>query len=149
IIGLVFSYRDITQRVRAERRLQTLAEISRLTANAQLDLAAIMDHSAKTMAQFYGDDCMIRILAGEPDELETVAYHHVDPLANRLLANLVVGVRQFIDQKANATILKEKKPLLITGGPKVLKARIPENLRGLLDHYPVHSWVVAPLRIAG
>jgi PAS domain S-box-containing protein len=140
---------DITDRVRAESRLRALADTSRLVAEGRLDLQTILDNATRMVAEFCQDGCIIRLVGAELPGLETVSYHHVDPRAQRHLRELIPQIRDYLDQGAAKQVLRERGPVLISGTVEEMRARLHPRVRGLLDEFPLHAWIVAPLRVAG
>ena len=92
-IGRVFSYRNVTDRVQAldslhksetqirlqTSRLKVLADASKTFAEARLELAPILEYSAKIIAEHFQEGCIIRLFSNDRSRLDVVAFHHVDP----------------------------------------------------------------------
>lgn len=153
---LVFTgfVRDITERKKNEKlirkgaeQIQALVETSRDLIASRLDLDKILDATVKRVAEYFHDGCVVRLFSEDGMRLNTVAFSHVDPIAESYLKPLLEQAHGFIDKHASAEILASGKPISVSGPLDEIRARLSPEHAEVLDRYPVHSWVIVPLRL--
>jgi PAS domain S-box-containing protein len=154
IIGRVFSYRDITEQVRAERsqrdlaeRSRTLAECSHKLAGARLDPGATLAQAALTMSRLLGDGCVIRLASADRTRLEPVAYHHRDRQADELLGALLRGTSTRVGEGYIGRVALEGQTAFVPkAGLEFARAALLRQYWPYLDRYSIHSWIFVPMR---
>jgi PAS domain S-box-containing protein len=147
--------RDVTERknnekmlMESSRRIRALFETSRSFAEARLNLSQIFDSIASSVSEYFQDGCVVRLFSEDSAQLKTVAFHHVDTDARYLLAPVLAQVHDFIDRKSTEEILRTGKPVLVAGSPDQMRSRLSPEHWPLLVRFPVHSWIIVPLRVA-
>ena len=107
VVGRVWSFRDVTEYRKSDERvhrysttLRALAEASRTLAEARLDQSAILDATARWIADLLEDGCVVRLLSTEHPGIDTVAFHHHDPEIERLLGPPLWASHAFFDELA-------------------------------------------------
>lgn len=156
IIGRVFSYRDITSRKRNEEiirqnlnQIHALEEISRTLAEARFDLPTILNSLAVKVASFFEDACILRLFNEDKTKLDTITFHHSDSDVRKLMSDMIGGEHSIIDQLSTIEMLKFERPVLVSGTPEEMHARVDAKFGPIFDRFPIHSWIIAPLRVAG
>jgi PAS domain S-box-containing protein len=154
-IGRVFSYRDVSERIRFEERLQVHAErqnmvteISRLITRARFNREKIIDCIVKRLAKYFNDGVIVRLFPGDRGEIETMSYFHSDESVMQLLRVSAVEKGDHCKIPALAEMLQTGRTLLLTGNEEI-KKKISESYMELANRYGIHCWLNAPLRVAG
>jgi signal transduction histidine kinase len=139
-LGRVFSYRDITERCQAEvktrryaSRLKALADVSRLFAEARLDVPAVLQVAVRQVAELFQGGALVHLCADGQPRLKVVAQHHSDPAVLGLMGKLQENV--FLDERIT-------RELVDLGGAARVIAPTPWSLQE-------QAWLVVPLRVAG
>lgn len=156
IVGRVFCYRDVTDRMRQEERnrlqaarARLLADASRTFAEARLDFRKITESAVRWAAEFFRDGSLIRVVSGGKGEVETAAFHHVDPDALAVMREILPKDREFIDLLSGAEVLRTGKPVRVAVTPEEARRRLRHDVHAVLEKFPLHSWLSVPLRVAG
>jgi len=147
---------DISIRKRAEEQihqysnqLKVLADISRSFAEARLDLNRTLDITVRKLAEYFQEGCFVRLFSEDQSEISTKAVYHGDPELHELMKRVLLGSRTFIDETSGNELLKTGKPILFAGTAEQARLRIKPQYWSYLERYPVHTWIIAPLRVAG
>lgn len=155
ITGRVFCYRDVSERYHHEEEVQLLACRARVLADAsraisedRLDFDKVVMSVARRAAEFYRDGSVVRMFT-PGGAVRTVAFHHVDAEALRVMGDLLPQDSEFIDLLAGPELLRTGEPVLVAVTPAEAAARLRPEFRPLLERFPLHSWVSVPLRVAG
>ncbi|MFL5814318.1 MAG: PAS domain S-box protein [Bdellovibrionia bacterium] len=147
--------RDISERKHSEAlirhgaaQIRALVEVSRDVIAAGLDLGRVLNAVVTRVSAYFQDGCVIRLFSEDYTRLNTVAFRHFDPKAEEFLRPWFEGANEFIDKGATPDLLKEGRPVSVSGPVEEIRKRIAPELWPVFDHYPVHSWVIVPLRMA-
>jgi PAS domain S-box-containing protein len=147
--------RDISERKHSEAlirqgaaQIKALVELSRDVIAAGLDLSRVLDAVVTRVSAYFQDGCVIRLFGEDHNRLNTVAFRHFDPKAEEFLRQWFEGAKEFIDRGATPDLLKEGRPVSVSGSVEEIRKRIAPKYWPVFDHYPVHSWVIVPLRMA-
>ncbi|MFZ5481808.1 MAG: GAF domain-containing protein [Myxococcota bacterium] len=135
---------DITQHLRAERRLQVLSAASHAFART-FELGDLYREIARCLAEGMGDACVVSIV--EDGRLRDVAAHHGDPEVARRLAGRV-GSDRPADGGLFGTVLAKGEPVLVRSAGPVADAVRALDPAG--DEFAgAHSVLAVPLHDAG
>lgn len=148
--------RDITERRRIEQeerqqaaRRETLAEISQALANVGLDTQAVFDTIARYTAEHIGDSCVIRLLSGDGQWLNLVAFHHPIPEVATTLRSTYISPMP-TNQEWFGQVLQTGKSLLL---PVITEQQVntllPAEFQLVAGRFRLHSALVVPLRAEG
>ncbi len=147
--------RDISERKRIEQeerqhaaRRETLAEISDALANVGLDTQAVFDTIARYTAEHIGDSCAIRLLSGDKQWLNLVAFHHPVPETATLLKPAYL-IPMPVDQEWFRQVLETEKSILLPVITEEQFKLLPAGDQLVAGRFRVHSALVVPLRADG
>jgi PAS domain S-box-containing protein len=147
--------RDISERKQSEAlirhgaaQIQALVEVSRDVIAAGLDLDRVLNAVVTRVSKYFQDGCMIRLFNEDHSQLNTVAFSHFEPKAEEFLRPWLERANQFIDQGATPDLLKEGRPVSVTGTVEQMRKRLAPEYWPVFDRFPIHSWVIVPLRRA-
>jgi PAS domain S-box-containing protein len=149
--------RDITARKLAEEtlyknavRTQALAELSRALAAVHLDYQAVLDATARSITEFIGDACAIRLVSDNEQWLELASLYHPDEKTLSYLRMMLETNPLRTDEGLGGQVLRSGQPVLLpTIPPERLKAIVPPAASPILEHMSIHSLLVVPLRAQG
>jgi PAS domain S-box-containing protein len=149
--GLVFTgfIRDMSELKRYQERLQVLADASRTLAEARLELRPVFQVTARIIAEALREGCIVRLFSKDRTQLETVAYHHVEPELEQLMERMLPHAAKFIDQQSTETLLRTGKAVVVSVSLDQARQRIRKEFWPILERYPFHSWIMVPLRVGG
>jgi PAS domain S-box-containing protein len=142
--------RDTTRLHPSSRRLDVLAEASRVFAEASLDLQTVLDTAVRRLAEWVGDACIIRLLSDDGEWLETAALYHADPRARAFVAEMSGADRHRLDAMPSGQVVRTGKPMLVAEVPQdSIRDRISPEYWPYLDRFAIHSLLAVPLRARG
>ena len=133
----------------AEERSRLMADISREFGEARLQLKTIYEIVAKEVAEFFEDGSIVRMFPYEGEDSKTVAFHHSDEAVLQVMRDTLPNTNAIADLEAKDELMRTGKALRVTVDPKELLKRLDPKVWPIVEKYPVHSWMVAPLWIAG
>jgi signal transduction histidine kinase len=156
-IGRVFSYRDITARKQDEAkihsqalRLKTLADVSRILAEAKLESKTILNITAAKIADLLGDGCIIRLLSENRAKLITHAFHDREcdylQFMRITLFNTSIGSQEGPEGLA----IQTRKTVVKAVTSSEIDETILLHEFGLSKTpFTTSSWLAAPMQVAG
>lgn len=152
VIGRVFSYRDITARIRNEEQIHRYSEQAKLLADAskafteaRLDRSSVLKAVCGWLARYTQDGVIIRLI--EKGMLSVSCFEHSSAAVTEDLRRSLPAQVEDIEAPAVREMLKSGKPLLIK--EKLIRSKVSRGFHALLDRYPIHCWLNIPLRVAG
>ncbi len=152
----VFGF-EVTDQVRARRetekpigpggeRMELLAEVSHLFAEAAFDQQAILDTAARYGAGQTGDTCAIRLLSDDDKWLVPVALYPTAPGTRHHVRAWLTGSSLPVDAKHRLWMTRSDEPLSIRGyTPEEYRATIGPAAR-FMEQLGAQSILVVPLR---
>ena len=149
---------DITERKRAEaqinayaQRLEVLARVSRIFAEAGTDYQAVLQLVACTITDLLSDTCTIRLLSDDGQWLNLVTIYDPDPEALALQRTIIDQAPLNINNPHPAQqILVSGQPLFLPVIDRTqLRPTLPSEARQALDRIGSHSMLVVPLTAYG
>ncbi len=140
--------RDITQEKQAARRLDVLANASRVFAGAASDVRSGFEGIARHVAELIGDMCSIRLLSADRQAFEApLGIWDVNPSYRELLRD---NPSIASSEAVGLQILKSGKPFVMSSvEPHAIADQIAPSLRSLVEQLGVHSAMVVPLEAEG
>jgi GAF domain-containing protein len=135
------------QAQRHAARMQALAEISQAMAAAQLDLQDILETTAHRVAELIGDNCSIRLLSADGQWLEIAAFHHTDPEARAMAAEVQAVRRLPAGQGYFGRVLQSGQPLFVPDASGEKIGSIYPATAPYYDRFRIRSFIIAPLRV--
>jgi PAS domain S-box-containing protein len=155
--GIILFSEVITQRKQAEaqiqvqaKRLQVLADASRVFAEVSTDYQMMLERVAHTAARQLGAFCIVRLLSDDGQWLEPMIIHHQDPAVQEVLQSLIENIRVHVDDPKNPAVqvVRRGQPLLMPViDPERMRVSLPPEIWPLFDLLHPHSLVVTPLQI--
>jgi len=153
IAGVICISTFITERIRAEEqarraayRVETQLEITRMLAEAKLDVQAIMDQLAFCTAELIGDACIVTRYDEEQQLLVPVSYHHADPAVDEFMGEIAASpsnVQMAAAEKAAST----GRPVLIGQvAEQETTGCCSPDFKPYLERSSVHSLLVVPIK---
>lgn len=152
--GVICISAFITERIRAEEqarraahRIETQLEITRILAEAQLDVQAIMDQLAFCTAELIGDACIVARHDEEEQLLVPVSHHYADPAADEFMGEIAAASPSNAQMAAAAKAASTGKPVLIPELTEIVTAnRFSPDFRPYLERFGVYSLLVVPIK---
>jgi PAS domain S-box-containing protein len=130
--GILVYAHETTAEHRSRERMHMLAQAAREIAGSVLEPATAYARIARTLAEALRDACAIRVL-GDDGLAETVAYHHVDPGADR-------AIDAQATERLTAPVFATAQPLILD--ETWLRPTDPER-------FPLLSAMALPMLAAG
>jgi PAS domain S-box-containing protein len=157
ITGYVSVNRDIAERKQAEQELrnnsaraQMLAEISGALAAVHLDYQTVLDTIARRMVELIGDLCSIHLLSEDGQWFDLAAVYHPDPDGLAFFREMLMDTRTHVDEGLSGRVIQTGQALALPiTSPEQIKATLNAKYWPLLERFPIHSILVAPLRAQG
>lgn len=149
--GIVVTWRDITERIQMEKRLQQELKRSKMLSlfaqeltEISFDYLAVLEKTARRVAELIGDSCIIRLVSDDK-WVNMISYYHpeikVRNILNELFSNMDLCPIAELTPDA-----MQGSPVLI---PKVdypaLLKDLSKGLRKHLEKLPVYSILSVPL----
>ncbi|MGV3721274.1 MAG: PP2C family protein-serine/threonine phosphatase [Actinomycetota bacterium] len=135
---------------RAERRMRSLSEVSRMLAETRLEWAKVLDTVVREVAREVGDLCLLRLLSTDGRWLDPVAICHRRPERLAQLSNLLPARPVRVGDGLVGRVARTGRPVLI---PEVTRAivatSLPSEYRAYVEQYGVQSMVAVPLQANG
>jgi PAS domain S-box-containing protein len=154
VTGLGIAVVDITDRVRADAErqrtalhMQTLADVSRVFAEAGPDLQTVLDTITQQVAATIGDACIMRLVSEDGRLLRAVSVSHRDPEAIPPLRE-AANAAYDADQGLGGRVFQSGQPLFI---PEIssdqLAAISHQSFREYLERTGGSGMITVPLRV--
>ena len=131
----------------ATRKLQILADASRAFAAASQDLDLLFETVGKQVLLAFGGSCEITLLSEAGGALETAYLAHEDPEACGFLRGMLAAFPRQVGEGVSGLVARTGQAFLRArvDEAELLAASKPEH-REYLVRYPIHSFLVVPLR---
>jgi PAS domain S-box-containing protein len=155
--GAIVIAHDVTERKKAEfiikeneSRAATLLEITQTFASVGFNSKQLLDVIARRTAEVLGDSCDIAMVSEDGQWLKSEAFHHNNPESMNMILDRFMGIPCRVGEGLPGKVVE-------TGAPKRIPVIIPGRTRdgggdayeSLADICPVHSVMIAPLRVCG
>ncbi len=128
-------------------RLALIAEASRVFFESGLELNAVLDRTARYLAEHIGDAACVRLLAPDGCNLVARAVWHRDEVARELLHRVTVAPIDATGASYHARVLAHDRSELISAMPQAdVEVRVGPAFRPWIERFGVHSLLVVPLR---
>lgn len=135
---------------RAERRMRSLAEVSRMLAETRLEWSKVLDTVVTEVAREVGDLCLLRLLSADGRWLDPVAVCHRSPERLAQLRHLLPACPVRVGDGLVGRVARTGRPVLITEvTPGILATTLPQEYRGYVERYGVQSMAAVPLQANG
>jgi PAS domain S-box-containing protein len=155
--GAIVIAHDVTERKNAEAILREkeshaamLLEITRTFASVGFNSRQLLDVIASRTAGVLGDSCDIAIVSEDGEWLKSEAFHHNDPESRKMILDRFMGIPCHVGDglpgKVVETGVSRRIPVIIPGRTKDDGGDVYESLA---DICPIHSVMIAPLRVRG
>ena len=130
--------------------LQLLKDASSLFAEASHDLGTVLECVARSLSEWVGDSCSIRLLSEDGQWMTNAALYHIDPEARAFLARMMGNERQRVDAIPSGQVVRTGQPLLIENiDPNALRARVPPHYWPFIERFAIRTLLAVPLRVRG
>ena len=148
---------DITERKQAEEeirrhavRMEVLAEISQALAEAGLDVQAVFETIVRYTAELIGDTCVIRLLSGDEQWLQSVTFHNPNPEVKALMRLLHPTTPASANHSWLTPVLQTGQPLLIPIiTQEQLRRSVQPEFLPFFEQVGLYSMLIVPLRVKG
>lgn len=153
IRGAVVTFNDVTERRRAERAQEFLADASRLLSDS-IELEPTLDRITHLAVPNLADYCTVHVLEGD-DRVRRVAQAHRDPVREEMLNRAPAQARLDLDDERSilARVVRTGRSVLIVdaAGTSARDAfpEAGEDTRGVLDALDPRSILAVPLVTRG
>jgi PAS domain S-box-containing protein len=129
-------------------RLEALLDASQAFAEASLDDQALLAVIARKATELLGDTCVIRLLSDDQQRLDVVAAYDADRTALDSLVAMLSAAPAHVDEPhLTQRAFRSSQPILL---PVItvdqLRTMIKPEHMPLIERFPVHSMLVAPIR---
>jgi signal transduction histidine kinase/PAS domain-containing protein len=137
--------------VLSAKRLRVLADASRAFAEAGDDAQVVLEQVARTAAEQLNAICIVRLLSGDGQWLDTVALYHSDATMMEIVREHVTSFRIHIDDAAPPAIALRKGSALFVPAfePGKLETVTHAEIQAFWARFHVHSLLNALLRVHG
>lgn len=149
-LGRVIERKRSEERIQQQSlRLNALAELSRLLAEAETDTQRTLDAIARRVTELVGDTCTIALLSADGLYLNAAAYYHADPQALKYL-NLMTQAPRPAGEGDQGRVMRSGKPLRLDQiDQDELRATCPPEYLPYLQEFGLHALAIVPLRFYG
>ncbi|MDQ4099479.1 MAG: ATP-binding protein [Chloroflexota bacterium] len=126
---------------------RVLAQASQAFSAAVPDGRIVLETVTRATARAVGDACVICLVSEDGKRIDPVAWHHIDPHANALLAEVYRGVRHGLDEGLVSEVVRTGQPVYRpVVDPGEVRTATKVEYAPYLDRYPIHSVLIVPLR---
>ncbi len=140
---------ELVKRIRVQRRLQQISELSRELASATESSARLPDLVAKRFSEIIGGLCVVRLVAEDGESFErTGSVHHPDARVVERTRRVIAEMPQCTSEGLAGRVLRGGKPLLLESMAEELNPGT-NPFAAVLDELRVTSFVGAPLCSGG
>ncbi|HZQ10285.1 MAG TPA: GAF domain-containing protein [Anaerolineae bacterium] len=155
--ALLTSMTDITERKRAQDRMQETVErtqmreeVSAALARAGNDLNVVLQTLARVVGGALGDTCVVWLVSTDGKWVEPVAFSHARLERQTALRNALSGTRLAIDHPYLGKVITQGEPLFLPEiNPAILSQNIQDEYRDYLSEFGVTSVLFVPIRHGG
>ncbi len=150
VAGFAVHVTDVTEARQAEARLQLLESVSRMLAEARLELPAIFNAIAQSVVGPLGDGCVIFLRDEQTGDLVPLASHHADPAVAERTRKLLQDVRIRPDESLVGQVVATGKPVLLERVDLAsLRSAVHPAGYAFLERSRMNSLMAVPLRAWG
>lgn len=145
----VLNLAEIRLRDQSEKA-QALAYISSLLVSEQREFASILSEVSRYISNQFGDLCAIRLLSGEPRELECTALAVPDAEDLEIREHISALGSAPLDQELISKVFKAGQPVIVPEYETV--ADLSGFSHEIETHFrlnPAHRMLIAPLKVQG
>ena len=129
------------------RRMDAIAEASRLFAEAGHDIDAVVGSLAEHMTRHIGDWSVVRLISDDGVWLNPVAIHHSDSEARAALDQMFMQDPLRTNEGMTGSVASTGEALMIsTIDPEMLRKRIKPEYRRWMDRYAMYAVLIVPMR---
>lgn len=127
--------------------LDAIAEISNVFAEASHDAQKVVESLAREMVEHIGDWAVVRLPSEDGIWLNPVAIHHPDPEAAKFLDTMFREAPLRFTEGMTGRVAASGEALMIPGiGPERLQKIIKPEYRPWIEHQPMYSILIVPMR---
>lgn len=132
-------------------RLRIMARVSQMFAEAGHDYQSALERVAKTVSEFMGGTCVIRLLSEDKQLLNPVVIYDTDPQNQRLLQDTLIQTPLNTNaQIAYVEAFRNGKPFLFSmKQPEQYRTENMPPATATTDHLGVHSCMWVPMMVQG
>ncbi|MBV9462633.1 MAG: GAF domain-containing protein, partial [Verrucomicrobiae bacterium] len=131
-------------------RLRAIAEASRVYAEASLDVKIVLEAVTRHASEIIRDGCIISLIQEKDGRLQPVALHHANAEALRRLQPLLSSRGRPTGEGLAGRVVQSGKSVLMPElSEEDRQIWSAEEAAGYEAGSPVHSVLVAPLRVQG
>jgi PAS domain S-box-containing protein len=128
-------------------RSETLAELSRSLAAAQLELKAVYDITTRSVAEHIGDTCGIFLLSEDEQWLMPVALYNQDSELQERLYKAVSAMPLHVGEDIPEGFIRAGEAVFVSSTtPQELAAMTGPGYTPVINEYKVSHALIAPLR---
>jgi PAS domain S-box-containing protein len=137
----------------ANRRMEALAELTHLLADANLNQQRMMEILAARVSELIGDACVVTLLSANGQWLNPVAYHHPNPEIMAMMAGLMAQPVQvgegLVGRVAQVGLTLRETPAISHGETAVSQTAASQAAASLHQqhHVKAYDMMIAPLMI--
>ncbi|MCU7492623.1 MAG: ATP-binding protein [Bacteroidota bacterium] len=149
--GVVVTWRDITERIQMGKRLQQELKRSKMLSlftqeltEISFDYLAVLEKTARRVAELIGDSCVIRLLSDDK-RMNLISYYNPEIKIRNILRDLFSNF-DLCPVAELAPEVMQGNPVLVSKAdyPGMLE-RMSNELRSHLEKLPIYSILSVPL----
>ena len=131
-------------------RAETLAELSRALAAVTTDYQAVLDTTARRIAELIGGTCNIRLVSEDGQWADVAAAYHPSPEVAASFREMLTATPQRADEGLIGQVIQTGQPRLMPViSAEQLKATTHPKFWPLLEIVGIYSLLIVPLRAQG
>lgn len=142
--------KETEEKLRSQNaRIEVLAELSRLLAETETDLAKVLQTVVRCVSEEIGDTSTLALLSKDGAFLEPAAYYHPDAEALALIEQMAQTPHR-ADQGSLGKVVQSGEALRIAGiDQAAYRKAVPADYQRYLDRFGIHDLLIVPLRARG